>query len=166
MLAILTGLPGAGKSTVGRALAERLGWQFYDVDDTLPEEWKEINRRGEFIPQSKVDAFIQNVLFKDLERMHLFGNIVASAVLAKKEYIDELARRFPESRFIYLTAPREVLMERVRNREGHFLKAEVALRAYGSEFDLRLPENNVRTDRPLEEVVRECLSLIQEHSNK
>ncbi|HUF51268.1 MAG TPA: shikimate kinase [Longimicrobiales bacterium] len=29
---VLIGLPGSGKSATGRMLAERLGWQFYDVD--------------------------------------------------------------------------------------------------------------------------------------
>lgn len=33
----LTGLSGAGKSTVGRLLAERLGWQFLDTDALVEE---------------------------------------------------------------------------------------------------------------------------------
>jgi shikimate kinase len=32
---VLTGFMGAGKSTVGRLLAERLGWRFIDVDDEI-----------------------------------------------------------------------------------------------------------------------------------
>ena len=34
---ILTGLPGSGKSTVGRELASRLGWGFVDLDDLVVE---------------------------------------------------------------------------------------------------------------------------------
>jgi shikimate kinase len=34
---ILTGLPGSGKSTVGRALARRIGWVFVDLDDLVVE---------------------------------------------------------------------------------------------------------------------------------
>ncbi len=32
---VLVGLPGAGKSTVGRAVAERLGWTFVDFDEEI-----------------------------------------------------------------------------------------------------------------------------------
>jgi len=32
---VLTGFMGAGKSTVGRSLAERVGWNFLDVDDHI-----------------------------------------------------------------------------------------------------------------------------------
>jgi shikimate kinase len=42
---VLTGFMGAGKSTVGRLLAERLDWQFLDVDDHLE------SRTGATIPE-------------------------------------------------------------------------------------------------------------------
>jgi shikimate kinase len=35
---VLVGLPGAGKSTVGRLVAERLGWMFVDLDRVIEEE--------------------------------------------------------------------------------------------------------------------------------
>lgn len=31
----LIGLPASGKTTIGRWLAERLGWQFYDIDEAI-----------------------------------------------------------------------------------------------------------------------------------
>lgn len=42
---VLTGFMGAGKSTIGRALAERLGWTFLDLDTHLEQ------RTGATIPQ-------------------------------------------------------------------------------------------------------------------
>ena len=42
---VLTGFMGAGKSTIGRILASRIGWAFLDVDTHLE------NRTGATIPQ-------------------------------------------------------------------------------------------------------------------
>lgn len=35
---VLVGLPGAGKSTAGRILADMLGWQFVDFDEVIEAE--------------------------------------------------------------------------------------------------------------------------------
>src|SRR3954454_22166155 len=35
MLVCLVGFMGAGKTSVGRALAQRLGWRFLDLDDLI-----------------------------------------------------------------------------------------------------------------------------------
>lgn len=61
LLAIsLVGFMGAGKTTVGRALATRLGWRFEDLDDVIQA------REGRSIEQ----IFQQGEsAFRDLERM-------------------------------------------------------------------------------------------------
>ena len=33
MIVILFGVSGAGKTTVGKLLAQELGWRFYEADD-------------------------------------------------------------------------------------------------------------------------------------
>jgi len=35
---IVMGVAGSGKTTVGKALASHLGWDFYDADDFQPQE--------------------------------------------------------------------------------------------------------------------------------
>jgi len=36
---ILIGMPGAGKSTIGRCLARMLAWPFIDTDDLIEKRW-------------------------------------------------------------------------------------------------------------------------------
>src|SRR5262245_66568875 len=53
MIAILMGVSGSGKTTIGRLLAERLGWSFYDGDDLHPPANVEKMRHG--IPLTDAD---------------------------------------------------------------------------------------------------------------
>ena len=46
MILLIMGVTGAGKSTVGRMLAERLGWVFLEADDFHSLANKEKMRRG------------------------------------------------------------------------------------------------------------------------
>ncbi|MGC1787073.1 MAG: shikimate kinase, partial [Terriglobales bacterium] len=46
MIVIVMGVVGAGKTTVGRLLAEQLGWEFADADDFHPPSNVEKIRRG------------------------------------------------------------------------------------------------------------------------
>ena len=57
----LVGFMGAGKTTVGRALAERLGWRFADLDDLIQARE---GRSIEQIFQQRGEA-----AFRDLERV-------------------------------------------------------------------------------------------------
>ncbi len=93
--------------------------------------------------------------------MHDKGNVVMSAVLAREDHMTALKEKFSDTVFIYLKAPKKILLERVNARLGHFVNDDVVLRAYGSEFDLRPSKNVVRSDKPLEEVVEECMQLIE-----
>ncbi|HEU5208226.1 MAG TPA: shikimate kinase, partial [Longimicrobiales bacterium] len=42
---LLIGFMASGKTTVGRLLAERLGWRFYDVDEEI------VRRSGQTVPE-------------------------------------------------------------------------------------------------------------------
>lgn len=56
----LLGFMGSGKSTVGRLLAERLGWDFFDLDDDIEQ------RAGKSIPEIFEQEGEQR--FREIER--------------------------------------------------------------------------------------------------
>lgn len=58
LVILLTGVSGAGKTTVGQSLASQLGWEFVDGDDYHPAANVEKMRTG--IPLTDVDRAIRS----------------------------------------------------------------------------------------------------------
>ena len=108
---VLTGFMGSGKTTVGRALAERLGWQFLDLDT-------EIERRdGRSVPQ--VFAESGEAHFRHLETSALAGllgqrrGVLALGGGAPEELGNRLLlEQTPRTAVVYLAAPLETLIAR------------------------------------------------------
>ncbi len=70
---VLTGFMGAGKSTVGRLVAQRLGWKFVDLDDHLE------TRAG--ISVDEIFALHGEQHFRRLESSALASALAASEVV-------------------------------------------------------------------------------------
>jgi len=117
---VLLGVSGSGKTTVGRALAERLGWALVDGDDFHSAA----NRAKMAAGEPLTDAYRQGWLDAIGQAMAQArgdgrDQVVACSAL-KRRYRDVLRSYDPEARFVYLKVPRAVLEERVKARRGHF----------------------------------------------
>jgi len=121
MIVVVMGVCGSGKSTVGQALARRLGVAFHDADD--------------FHPRANIDKMAAGNPLNDddrrpwLEAMALAmsgwedkGGAVLACSALKQSYRDLLARGAGDVRFVYLWGTREVLLQRLGARGGHFMK--------------------------------------------
>lgn len=116
---VLMGVAGAGKTTVGQALAARLGWAFHDADDYHPAENVAHMRAGQALTDAMRAPW--------LARLHALANETLargdSAVLA----CSALRRRYREAlavpgatRFAYLRVGTPTLAARLTSRAGHF----------------------------------------------
>ncbi len=76
MKIFLTGLPGSGKTTCGRKLAERLGWDFIDIDENIQKrEGKSISE----IFEEKGEEYFRFVESDELKKVvFLSGDAVIS----------------------------------------------------------------------------------------
>lgn len=110
---ILTGFMGTGKTTVGKRLAKRLGWQFVDVDRLIEE------RAG--MPIAKIFAERGETVFRRLERrcisraIHGPDQVIATGGGA---FVDPVSRgRLRASGpVVCLTARPRVILARVGRR--------------------------------------------------
>ena len=113
---VLTGFMGAGKSTIGRLLASRLGWEFLDLDTHLE------NRTGSTIPE--LFARHGETHFRRLESTALASALGRSnTVLALGGGTPEeitnrlLIEQTPDTLAIFLDAPFPTLFDRCMLQE-------------------------------------------------
>ena len=114
------GPSGAGKTTIGRALAVALGWQFVEADDLHSPENVEKMRRGKALTDADREpwlAAVRNAIASAVERGE--PTVVACSAL-KQSYRDLLSRGLTDVHFVYLKADRRLLEHRLATRQAHF----------------------------------------------
>jgi len=121
---VLIGPAGAGKTTVGIALATLLGWRFVDADDYHSAENRVRLGRGEALTDAERApwlASLRDVIEGAVE--HEQPMVLACSAL-KRSYREALlpraARAAGRVHFVYLKASRESLDKRLHARAGHF----------------------------------------------
>lgn len=114
------GVTGAGKSTVGAALARALGAEFVEGDDFHPPENRARMAAG--IPLTDADrAGWLQALAAQLAQAHADGRgLVVSCSALKRSYRDVLRAAAPV-RFVFLDGDRALIAERLDRRAGHFM---------------------------------------------
>lgn len=112
------GVVGAGKTTVGKLLAQKLGWQFADADDFHPAANVEKMRNG--IALADADRAPWLAALRDaIGKWNSAGtNVVLACSALKHSYREELG--VGNVKFVYLKASRELILSRLRSRHGHF----------------------------------------------
>jgi len=107
---VLVGLPGSGKSTVGRAVAERLGRSFLDFD-------LEIERReGKTIAEifgEKGEGHFRELERLLTEELRLMGNMVLAPGGGWVTNAEVVRLLRPPSRLIYLRVRPETALKRL-----------------------------------------------------
>ncbi len=125
MVVILMGVSGSGKTTIGRKLADELGWSFYEGDDFHSAANIEKMSRG--VPLTDEDrgpwlAALRAVVDRAIEKGE-------SAVLAcsalKASYREILRGDHAGVVFVYLKADPLEIAERLEHRAGHYAKRDL-----------------------------------------
>jgi gluconokinase len=121
LIIVVMGVSGSGKTTVGRLLAGRLGWPFYDGDDYHPPANVAKMSRG--LPLSDDDRAGWLAALAALMRSELArgGSAVLACSALKARYRAQL--RVAESvQFVYLKGDYDLILARMQGRADHFMK--------------------------------------------
>ncbi|TIC85983.1 gluconokinase [Nocardioides sp. GY 10113] len=115
------GVSGSGKSTVGAALAARLGVPFVDGDDLHPPG--NVAKMSAGVPLDDADrAPWLDAVGGWLAGRDGDGGVVACSAL-KRAYRDRLREHAPRLRLVHLVGARATIARRQADRPGHFMPA-------------------------------------------
>jgi len=120
VVAILFGVSGAGKTTIGKLLAQELGWKFYEADDFHSQS--NINKMRRGVPLT--DHVRQPWLTKLRELIERCLGASEDAVLACSALKEKYRRCLQVSdqvKFVYLRGDYALVAGQLRKRRGHFM---------------------------------------------
>ena len=120
MIIVLMGAAGAGKTTVGTALAEALGWPFYDADALHDGASVDKMRGGEPLTELDRGPWLVRVheLLRELSEQKTNAVVACSALRARHR--SAVAVGVDDVRWIFLQADPELLRARLESRSPHF----------------------------------------------
>ncbi len=123
MIVVLMGVSGAGKTTIGELLSERLGWPLLDADDFHPPANIEKMRSG--IPLTDNDRWPWLDRLNGLlrERDSNGQSVLLACSALKQKYRDRLAAGCSNLRWVHLKGSFELIESRMTARKGHYMKA-------------------------------------------
>jgi len=120
MVYIVMGVSGCGKSTVGSAVAQRLGIPFYDGDDFHPEANRKKMSAGQPLNDDDRRPWLE-ALAAHIRAWNERGGAVLACSALKQCYRDILADSPPRGvSFLYLRGSRATLESRLAQRPEHF----------------------------------------------
>lgn len=160
MIAIVMGVVGAGKTTVGRMLAAQLKWEFADADDFHPASNVEKIRNGIPLTDADREPWLDSLHRAIVEWIAIGKNVILACSALKSSYRSKL-KVSQEVRFVYLKGNASLIAERLRTRHGHFAGESILASQLA---DLEEPDDAVIVDispepQQIVEEIRKALGL-------
>lgn len=156
-LVVVMGVTGSGKSTVGTALAERMGVPFGDADDFHSPENVAKMRSGVPLDDTDRRPWLQAIGVWLAE--HRDSGAVVSCSALRRAYRDVLREGAPDVTFLHLHGDMETVRKRVAARTGHFMPESLVQSQFDALEPLQPDEQGVVIpfDLPVDVIVERFL---------
>jgi gluconokinase len=123
LILVVMGVSGSGKTTIGKLLAERLGWQYQEGDALHPPE--NVAKMSGGTPLTDADRipWLHRIAGRiDEWRSRGESGVITCSAL-KRAYRDIIIGSRPDVGLIHLKGSRELIGRRMMARKGHFMPA-------------------------------------------
>jgi gluconokinase len=156
VIAIVFGVSGAGKTTIGRLLAQELGWHFYEADDFHSQANINKMRRGIPLTDEDRSPWLESLRRLIKRSLEAGQNAVLACSALKRAYREQL-HVSDELKFVFLCGDYALIEKQLRKRRGHFMNPEL-LQSQFADLEEPKPDEDVITlelGRTPEEIVEE-----------
>lgn len=161
-LIVVMGVSGAGKSTIGERLADRLDLPFLDADNLHPRSNVEKMRGGTPLTDDDRWPWLEIVADAMRNTADTRGRVVCACSALRRAYRDCLTNRAGEQiLFVLLHGDKTVIAQRQANRPGHFMPPKLldsqfaTLEHFQPDEDGIVVDIGMSIDEIVDEIVRE-----------
>jgi gluconokinase len=143
VIVIVFGVSGAGKTTIGKLLAEQLGWQFYEADDFHPRANIEKMRSGRPLTDEDRWPWLELLREQITRSLAAKENPVLACSALKRAYRKRLGVS-DDVKFVFLRGGYERIERQLRRRRGHFMNPAL-LQSQFADLEEPQPDEDVLT---------------------
>lgn len=160
-LIVLFGLPGTGKSYVGKIFKKYFDHYFFDGDEDLTPEMKAAIKTKIVFTDQMRDVFFEKLIKKIKNFIIKHKNLVVSQTFIKEKYRVNLLEKIPEAKFVLVETNKSIREKRLNKRIDYPLNLEYA-RKMELNFDAPIIDyqkiiNNDDGDKNIIKQIRELI---------
>jgi gluconokinase len=122
---VVMGVSGSGKSTVAKGISTVTGWEFAEGDAFHSDANVAKMRAGEPLTDEDRWPWLEAIGAWISSKEQAGESAVITCSALRRAYRDVLCRDRPHVRFLHVTAPSEVIRDRMEHRAGHYMPASL-----------------------------------------
>ena len=160
---VTMGVSGSGKTTIGEALAQRLGWAYEDADTFHPASNVAKMHAGHPLTDEDRWPWLKAIAAEIDRACNAGERVVMGCSALRRVYRDILVHGRNEIRIVYLEGTQQLIASRLAARKGHFMPPELLT----SQFETLEPPGGdehpvtVSIDAPVDAVVDDILRQLK-----
>ena len=158
LVVLIMGVASTGKTTVGQALADAIGWSFRDADGFHPPSNIAKMSAGKPLTDADRDPWLASIRVHVTATLARGESAIVTCSALKERYRRFIIGRSQGVKLVHLTGAPELLRRRIAERQGHFMKPEMLASQLA---DLEPPRDALTLD--VAEPVATLVAKIREH---